>query len=134
MMKLWSYAVVIDTGVTVSSEEDYNQAAKDLDNALDTWATEVPISVYFKDVSEDTKSEKVHKIEWFVEAIPTEEQEGVEVFAILAKIMVEVKSTSKPDILKPNLRVSLLDKLAAVCPGLKVSKKFAGSVKVESTD
>ena len=112
MMKLWSHAVVIDTGITVEDEEQYKEASTDLDNAMQEWAT-VPISVYFKGVSEETLNEEVHKVSWIVEAVQLEDED---MFAVMCKVMLEIKSVSKPDILKPNLRVALLEKLAAVAP------------------
>ena len=60
MMKLWSHAVIIDTGITVEDEEQYKEASTDLDNAMQDWAKTVPISVYFKGVSEETLNEEAH--------------------------------------------------------------------------
>ena len=127
MMKLWSYAVVIDTGISIDNADDYIEASKEVDTAMVNWANNTPISVYFKNVGEDTVDLQLHEITWSIEAAPMEEGH----LDILCKMVIDVQSSSKPDILKPNLRVSLLDKLAAVCPALKTSKKFAGSVKVE---
>ena len=130
MMKLWSYAVVIDTGLSIDNADDYIEASKELDTAMLAWANSAPISVYFKNVSEETADKQLHEITWTIEAAHMEDGDLV----ILCKMVIDVQSSSKPDILKPNLRVSLLEKLAAVCPALKISKKFAGSVKVEEEE
>ena len=119
MMKLWSHAVVIDTGLSIDTADDYIEASTELDTAMLAWANSAPISVYFKNVSEETVDLQLHEITWSIEAAHMEDGESLPV--ILCKMVIDVQSSSKPDIMKPNLRMSLLDKLAAVCPALKTS-------------
>ena len=39
-MKLWSYAVVIDTGLSIETADDYIEASKELDTAMLAWANQ----------------------------------------------------------------------------------------------
>ena len=128
MSKYWSFAVILDTGISVDNESDYDEASKELDAAMLSWADTTWVSQYFKDISEDCVDLQEHNISWVIEAVPVED-----VFAIMCKVMIEVKSSTKPDIMKPNLRTTMLstDKLSAICPGVKLSKKFFGSRNIE---
>lgn len=129
MSKYWSFAVILDTGVSVDNESDYDEASNELDVAMLDWANGTPVSQYFKDISEDCVDLQEHNISWVIEAA----DRPVDVFAIMCKVMIEVKSSTKPDIMKPNLRTTMLstDKLSAICPGVKLSKKFFGSRDIE---
>ena len=126
-MKTWSFAVVIDCVTSVEDGDTYAAAASEIDNGMQEFASSVAVEDYTKGVDSDG-----HAISWVIEP-----QEMVNLtddakvyYAIYCKIMLDINSSMKPDVLKLEMKNALLQALP-MCPALKLSKKYLASKAIE---
>ena len=122
-MKMHTFAVVVDTGCSVDTKEQYDEACVEINKGMQAFAEGVPAEDYVT-VGKPDSHELVgggHEIAWVIEAQPFEGGH----FEIFIKIMLDLRCSCKPDVVKIDIKRALVGKLLG-CPALKVSKKYVG--------